>query len=200
MPKLLLTLLSIINILICFAQKNYGVSQDYYIYKNEQGFIVPLVYYETKNDWYASAKYNYEENQTFAFQLGKKFSKEGIFSYSVTPLAGLLAGRFNGFSLGTQVEVEAGKFSLYTEPEYCTRFNNEAENFFYNWSEFSIQFTRFFYIGLALQTIKTKKEPWYAEPGPMLGITIKNFEVPFYFFRTSASSNYFVVGIHWSLN
>jgi hypothetical protein len=185
--------------LFCFAQKTYGVSQEYYMYRDEQSFIVPLAYFETKNNWYASFRYNYEESQTFSFQFGKTFSKEGIASYSLTPLAGLLAGKFQGLSVGTLAEIEVGKFSLYTEPEYCIRFNNAAENFFYNWAELSIQPSNLFYTGFALQTVKYKKEPVNLEPGIMFGITIKNFEVPFYLFKTASASNYFVVGIHWSL-
>lgn len=201
MLKIIVFLSLSLNALLGHSQKNYGVgvSQEYYIYRDAQSFIVPLVYFESKNNWYASLRYNYEESETFSFQLGKTFSKEGAISYSLTPLAGLLAGKFQGFSIGTLTEIQTGKFSFYTEPEYCIRFNNLSENFFYNWTELSIQPSKKFYTGLALQTIKYKQEPLYLEPGIMLGITIKNFEVPFYLFKTPGSSNYFVVGLHWSL-
>jgi hypothetical protein len=198
--KSLLLILCSANVLLCFAQKTYGVgvSQEYYIYRDAQSFVVPLVYFESKNNWYASFRYNYEESQTFSFQFGKTFSKEGTVSYSVTPLAGLLAGKFQGLTMGTLAEAEAGKFSFYTEPEYCIRFNDPAENFFYNWAELSVHPSKFLYAGFALQTIQYKQEPLYFEPGIMLGITVKNFEIPLYFFRPSANSNYFVVGLHWS--
>jgi hypothetical protein len=196
--KILLTLIGGLNLLFCFAQKNYGVRQDYYMYQNEQSVIVPLVYYETKNNWYTSLRYNYEEAETFSFQLGKNFSKEGVISYSVTPLAGLLGGKFKGASIGMQAEIELGNFSFYSEPEYCTQFNS-AENFFYNWSELSVQLSKFFYTGLALQTIRVRQERGYVEPGIMFGATIRNFELPFYFFRPSVNQQYFVAGIHWRL-
>lgn len=201
MLKIVLSILCSINLLQCFAQKTYGVgvSQEYYIYRNSQNFIVPLAYFESKNNWYTSFRYNYEETQTFSVQFGKTFSRDGAVSYSVTPLAGLLAGKFQGLSIGTLAQTETGKFSFYTEPEYCIRFNNASENFFYNWAEFCVQPSKFFYTGLALQTIKYKQEPFYLEPGIMLGITIKNFELPIYLFRTPERSNYLVIGLHWSL-
>jgi hypothetical protein len=199
--KALLSFLFSLNLLLCFGQKTYdvGVGQEYYIYRDAQSFLVPLVYFKSHNNWYASFRYNYEESQTFSFQFGKTFSKEGPVSYSVTPLAGLLAGKFQGLSIGTLAEMETGKFSFYTEPEYCIRLNNPSENFFYNWTELSVQPSKIFYTGFALQTIEYKQEPLYLEPGIMLGITIKNFEVPLYLFKTSASSNYFVIGLHWSM-
>jgi hypothetical protein len=185
--------------LLCLSQKNYGIDQDYYIYKNSSSCIVPLVYYETKNHWYASARYNYETDQTLSLQLGKTFSKQGGFSYSITPLAGLLAGNFKGLSIGTQMEFENGKFSLFTELEYCLRFKNETDNFFYNWSEFSFQPSKIFYVGLAMQSTKNKTYAFTNEPGLLIGLCVKNFEIPLYFFRTSPSTNYFVTGIHWRL-
>lgn len=160
---------------------------------------MPLVYYETKNNWYISAKYNYEEDQTLSLQFGKKFYKQASLSYSIIPLAGLLAGNFKGISISTQAEIEIGKFSLFTEPEYCFQFKNQTENFFYSWSEFSFQASKTFYTGLALQTTKTKNHSLINETGLVFGFCIKNFEIPLYFFRVSSSTNYFVTGVHWRL-
>jgi hypothetical protein len=197
--KIVLLLLGSLNMLLCFAQKSYGVEQDYYIYQNEHNSLVPLVYYQTQNNWYTSLRYNYEEEETLSIQLGKTFSKEGTVSFYITPLAGLLAGKFTGASIGALAELEVGKFSLYTEPEYCFKFNKPGSNFFYNWSELSIQPFKFFYSGVALQTIKTRGEAFLFEPGVVLGFTVKNFEIPFYFFRSSPASNYLVAGVHWRL-
>lgn len=198
MPKLLLTLTGSLNLLFCFAQKNYGVSQDYYIYHNSTSVVVPLVYYETKNHWYTSARYNYEEDQTFSWQIGKNFSREGNVSYSVIPLAGFLTGKFNGLSICMQTEIEAGKFCLFTEPEYCLQWNKSSENFFYNWSELSFQLSRFLYAGPALQT-KMKQGVLFTEAGFLVGINVKKFELPFYFFKPSPGGGYFVAGVHWRL-
>lgn len=203
LKRILVFLLCGMSTILCMAQqKSYGVgvSQEYYIYRDAQSFIVPLVYFESKNNWYASFRYNYEESQTFSLQFGKTFSKEGTVSYSVTPLGGMLAGSLQGLSIGTLAEIEAGKFSFYTEPEYCMRFGNASDNFFYNWTELSIKPSKFFHTGLALQTVKSKREPIYLEPGLLFAISAKNFEVPFYLFKTSGSSNYLVVGLHWFLN
>ena len=185
--------------LLCFAQKNYGVNQDYYIYQNNHSSIVPLVYYETKNHWYTSARYNYESDQTLSLQLGRKFSRQGVLSYSIIPLAGLLEGNLKGISLSTQAEIEIGKFSVFTEPEYCFQFKSNTQDFFYSWSELSFQFSKNFYAGLALQTTKIKNCAPGNEPGFVLGVCVKKFEIPLYFFRASATANYFVTGIHWRL-
>ncbi|HWI90321.1 MAG TPA: hypothetical protein VNT20_03555 [Flavisolibacter sp.] len=198
MPKLLLTLISSFYLLQCPAQKNYGVSQDYYIYQNNNSSIVPLIYYETKNSWYAAARYNYEASEALSLQFGKNFSKQGKLCYSITPLAGILTGNYKGFSMAAQAEIEVGKFNFFTEPEYCFQFKNQTENFFYNWAEISIQPSKTFYTGLALQTMSRSNISLTNELGLLFGVSLKNFEIPLYFFR-APSTNYFVTGIHWRL-
>ena len=197
MHKTLLCILCSITTLFCCGQKNFGVDQDCYVYKTSNS-IVPMVYYQTKNNWYATFRYNYEEDRTASFQFGKTFSKDGNAWYSITPLAGLLAGNFNGASIGSLAEGGIGKLSIYTEPEYCQSFRNSNESFFYNWAELSFQPHKIFYTGLALQTTKTS-EGFFNEPGVMLALTIKKFEIPLYFFKSSEYANYFVVGVHWAL-
>lgn len=196
--KNLFLLLCSLNALFCFAQKNYGASLDYYIYQNSSNSLVPLAFYDTKNNLHAGVRYNYESDRTLSLQFGKTFSKEGKLSYSLLPMAGLLAGDFNGLSAATQLYLEAGKFSLYSEPEYCFHFSNADENFFYNWTELAFQPCGVFKAGLALQTIKSRLEPFVADPGVMVVFSIQKFELPFYFFKPSASSSYFVAGIHWA--
>lgn len=187
-----------LTVLVSGAQKNFGIDQDYYIYKRSTNSVVPLIYYQSNSNWYASLRYNYEEDNTVSFQFGKTFSKEASVSYSVTPLAGLLGGDFNGISIGALAEMETGRFSLYTEPQYCRKFTNTGENFFYNWAELSFRPCNFFYAGIATQTVK-ERQSFITEPGLMLGITIRNFEIPLYLFRSAEHANYFVVGIHWAL-
>lgn len=197
MRKGLLAILCCITTLFGIAQKNFGVDQDYYVYKSSNN-IVPMAYYQTKNNWYATFRYNYEEERTASIQFGKTFSKNGNAWYSITPLAGLLAGNFNGASVGSLVEAGIGDLSLYSEPEFCLSLQNNNEHFFYNWAELSYQPHKLFYTGLALQTTKTT-EGVLNEPGVMLALTIKKFEIPLYFFKSSEYANYFVIGVHWAL-
>jgi hypothetical protein len=197
-PKICICLLCCAITLLSAAQKNFGIDQDYYIYQKHSSSIVPLVYYQTESNWYASFRYNYEEDQTASLQFGKTFSQEGKLSYSITPLAGWLAGKFSGIAIGSMVEIERGKFSFYTEPEYCREFRNKGENFFYNWAELSIHPHRLFYTGLALQTTRTK-ESFTSEPGLVFAFNLKNFEIPLYLFRSPEHAAYFVVGVHWAV-
>jgi hypothetical protein len=198
--KLLFFSVGCLSFAFCFAQKNYGVSQDYYVYPSNDNCIVPFIYYEAKNGWYGSIRYNYESDKTTSFQIGKKFSKDGKLSYSATPLVGALTGKFKGISMSALTEIETGKFSFYSEPEYCIGFHEPDKNFFYSWTELSFQPHHFFFTGLALQIVKPDKGSFDAEPGIVFAFNAQNFEIPFYFFRPSRSSNYFIAGIHWSLN
>lgn len=199
MPKGLFTLIACMVMLYCPAQKNYGVSQEYFIYENQRSTFVPTIYYQSTKGFYASFRYNYEQDGTASLQAGKSFSGKGSVSYTIIPLAGVLKGKYDGFSFGVQSEMTAGKFSFFTEPEYGLLVTALPERFFYNWSEVSLTLSGPLYSGIALQQGKSGSEPWYAEPGIMLGFTRKNFEIPIYLFKSPSSPAYFVAGVHWML-
>lgn len=144
-------------------------------------------------------RFNYEEEQTLSVHAGKAFGKEGVFAWTITPQAGLLAGRFTGGSATVKAEAEAGVFSFYTEPQYCIPFGGEQQAFFYNWSEVCVQPLPFLYTGLAVQQTMLQGERPFTEPGLVLGLELKNLELPFYFFKPKGGEGYFVVGVHWKL-
>ena len=57
-----------------YAQKSYGVTQDYYVYRNGANRLVPAVYGQTDKGWYGQMRYNYEEAQTLSALAGKRFA------------------------------------------------------------------------------------------------------------------------------
>ena len=126
----LLTALLCSCALLCAGQKGYGFGQDYYLYRTGGNSFVPCLYYQSAGGWYGQLHYNYEEDKTLSVQAGKTFSKGGALSWSVTPLAGLLAGRFTGGSVGMQAQAQAGMVSVYAAPQYCASFQCQTSLFF----------------------------------------------------------------------
>ena len=181
------------------AQKTYGVAQDYYVYRNGANRLVPAVYYQTEGGWKGQLRFNYEEAETLSLIAGKVYAKEGRFSWSLMPQAGLLLGRFTGVGAGLQAEIKSGLFSLSVEPQYCASFGRGQANFFYNWTELCAQPASFFYAGFALQQTKTSNEKFFSEPGFVLGLEIGKLELPLYYFKPKGADPYFVAGLHWRL-
>ncbi len=52
-----------------------GMEQYYYTHTGGTAAYVPMAHYNTSNNWYGEARYNYDEFETFSLYAGKKFSK-----------------------------------------------------------------------------------------------------------------------------
>ena len=76
--------------------QSHGRIEQYYYTGAGGSTLVPKIFYENNKKWYGEARYNYEELRTFSFIAGKVFSNEDVVSYSFTPVAGVVIGKFNG--------------------------------------------------------------------------------------------------------
>ena len=178
------------------CQEHASLEQYYYTGRGTS-VIVPRVYYQNRNNWFGEVRYNYEELQTVSFNAGKMFSNKKAFSYSLTPYAGIVLGRMNGGTLGSNINIEYRNLFFSSESQYTFSVNERAENFIFNWSELGYQFTGLVYSGIALQLTHPfeTKNNW--EPGFMLGFTYKNWTFPFYAFNPTNNNRNYVLGINW---
>jgi len=190
----MITFMSICNIVT--SQAHGGVEQYYYT-GGGVSTIVPKAYYESPHNWYGEVRYNYEELQTVSFNAGKMFSNKKALFYSVTPYAGVVLGRLNGGTLGTNINMEYKSVFFSSESQYTFSFEKRTENFFFNWSELGYQFTGLVYAGLALQLTHPYEIQNNWEPGVMMGLTYKNWTFPVYAFNPAGNNRNFVLGINW---
>ena len=173
------------------------MEQYYYMEPKSAGFVVPKINYEGANNWYAEARYNYEEIQTASIHFGKKFSLEHLSALEITPLAGICFGALNGASLGSTIELSVNRFTFYSEPQYVYSFKDTTGSYFYSWSEVVYELSSSFYSGLALQQTKMITQAHFFEPGVVAGFTFKNFDVPLYCFSLFNDKRNFVLGVNW---
>ena len=175
----------------------HGGFEQYYYTGAGVSTIVPRVYYQSRHNWYGEVRYNYEELQTISFIAGKMFSHKKLFSYSITPVAGIVLGKLNGGTLGANINMEYKSLFFSSESQYTFSVEKRAENFFFNWSEFGYQLTSLVYAGLALQVTHPYeiKNNW--EPGVMMGLTYKGWTFPLYAFNPASNNRNFVLGINW---
>ncbi|MEO6456367.1 MAG: hypothetical protein ABIN97_19980 [Ginsengibacter sp.] len=181
---------------IAISQTHGGVEQYYYAGHNRVSTIVPKVYFQNNKKWYAEIRYNYDELETVSFNAGKTFSKENSLSYAITPIAGLMAGRYNGGSFGLNTELDYKKIFFSAESQYALSFEGREADFFYNWSEIGYQVTDHIYTGLALQLTHLYKATNSWEFGIMTGFSINKWTFPVYIFNPAGNNRYFVLGIN----
>jgi hypothetical protein len=175
------------------GQARTGFEEYYYAGRHLSSVPVSRVYYQGSSSWYGEARYNYEEEKSFSLYAGRTFSRQDTVSYSFTPMAGIVAGKFNGGSAGMNIAFEYRNFFFSSESEYC--FSARSPNFFFNWSELGYQCTKHIYAGLVLQQTCLYNATTAWEPGVQLDISFGKWVFPVYAFNPWGSKSYFVLGI-----
>jgi hypothetical protein len=191
-----LTIIFVLLVNIAKSQAHGGIEQYYYTAAGEP-VIVPKVYYESRHHWYGEMRYNYEGFQTVSVNAGKVFSNNRLLSLSVTPFAGVVLGRLNGGTLGSNLKMEYKSLFFSSEPQYTFSLERRLDNFFFNWSELGYELNKIIYTGLALQITRPYKRKNTWEPGAMIGFTYKNWTFPLYAFSPAGNKPNFVLGINW---
>ncbi|MEP6948561.1 MAG: hypothetical protein ABI863_04780 [Ginsengibacter sp.] len=177
--------------------QTHGGFEQYYYTGAGVSTVVPKVYYESRSKWYSEVRYNYEELQTVSFNSGKIFSNKKLLSYTITPFAGIVLGKLNGGTLGSNIKMEYKSLFFSAESQYTFSVEKKAENFFFNWSELGYQLTSLMYAGFALQLTHPYELRNNWEAGVMIGFTYKSWTFPVYVFDPAGNKINFVLGINW---
>jgi hypothetical protein len=200
MNRSLLTIIWIITMLHNASAQSKMVFENYNYWGHQTPAIfVPMIHIETRNNWYAEMRYNYEEAETISIYAGKTFGSDRAIHYHITPMAGLSAGRFTGASFAANAEVDWKNFYFSSQSQYSRSFKKEIPDFSFNWSELGYNISRNVFAGLSMQYTRQAGKG-EAEPGLMAGINFKNVSVPFYVFNPFSSGSYFVLGLNYEYN
>jgi hypothetical protein len=179
------------------SSQSQGEVEQYYYTGGGVSTIVPRVYYQNAHSYFAEVRYNYEELETVSFNAGKMFEHKKIVSYSVAPFAGIVLGKLNGGSIGSNVKIEYKGLFFSSELQYTFSFQKRAEKFLLNWTEAGYQLTRLAYVGFALQLTHPYEVKNNWEPGVMIGVTYRAWTFPVYAFDPLGRERNFVAGINW---
>lgn len=181
------------------AQSKLGFEQYNYIRQPEESAFVPMMHFQTKNNWYAELRYNYEDLQTVSLFAGKTFSGGNAFEYSLIPMIGYSVGRFSGVSFATTTEASWKNFFIWGQTQYSIGNKKSTPDFFFNWSELGYNVSDYFFAGLAMQYTSQEGEQYF-DPGFVAGLNWKNVSAPFYVFSPFKKSYYFVLGLNYEYN
>lgn len=175
--------------------------------------LVPIVSFESEDQWYAEARYNYEDLETFSFYVGKAFTSKSASNYysggptrqrekvvySVTPLLGGVAGKYNGVSGGLNAVVEYRDLFFSTQSQYTIAYY-ESGDFFFAWSELGYQPWKWMFFGVTTQhTYLYQSARLIVEPGGVIGFTMGQWNFPLYVFSPASDHYYFVLGASLSI-
>jgi hypothetical protein len=199
MKTFYLTLLAAAFCTVAHSQSKWMFENYNYIRQPEAASFVPMLHFETANNWYGELRYNYEDVKTVSLFGGRSFNGGKNITYTITPMLGASAGQFAGVTFATNAEIEWKNIFLSAQSQYSKATKTSSSSFFFNWSELGYSIGNNVYAGVALQYTK-EQEAAYTEPGLFAGISFKNVSIPFYVFSPFNNSRYFVLGLNVEYN
>lgn len=197
--NLLIIILSILMQHNSHAQAKLGIENYNSISKTEPYLWIPIVSRTGKKGLHAEFRYNYEERKTASVYLGKNFSSDSGFSYSITPMLGWVFGQYNGTSLALNTDAGYKKIYISVQTQYTWSKEGKAGNFFYTWGEIGYEATKWFYAGLSSQVTKPYNEITATEYGMLVGFNIKKISIPVYVFSPFDKNLNVLIGINLEL-
>jgi len=170
---------------------NHNLLAGLYIFKDDF-FVLPV--YQVNKDWlHLEARYNYENRKTFSAWLGYNFYGGNKFQYFITPMAGGILGETMGIAPGLELDLTFCGFELYSESEYVFDLQDNEDNFYYNWTDFSYSPLDWLCFGLSVQRTKLYQTELDFQRGIFVGGSYRWFGMNVYTFNLFWDDPYLVV-------
>jgi hypothetical protein len=187
--------------LSAFSQPSSSFEEYYYLDRAKPFYMATVASNHAANDWYMEGRYNYDAINAVSAYLGKTFGKKALISYSITPIAGLIGGKFNGGSIGANVAFDCKGLSFSSQSQYTLSVQDRATNYIYSLSDLTYHFGGFLSAGVSLQQTALYRAGATFEKGILIRTELKRFSFPLYIFNPSTSERHFMFGliIQWSV-
>lgn len=181
----------------CLAQAKGGIEQYQYLGKGTSNSIVPILHFQNNKGWYAEARYNYDESNTFSVLGGRSFQLDRNDYSSIVPMIGISFGDFEGVTIGANFTYERNHFFFSSQSQYTFSTNSKYPDFFFNWSEIGIQPKKWIFGGLSVQYINESHYKHNVDPGIVIGFNWKTVSFPIYVFKNSDHEFFCILGLIW---
>jgi hypothetical protein len=174
----------------------HNFDPSFYIFRDDF-FILPI--YQANKDWlHLEARYNYEDMNTFSAWFGYNFSGGNRFEYTITPMAGGIAGNTYGIAPGLELTFSYFGFELYTESEYLFDLQDREGNFFYVWTDFTYSPLDWLWFGLSGQRTRLYETDLEVERGLLLGGGYRWFGLTGYLYNPGFDDPFVIITISLS--
>lgn len=181
----------------CLAQAKGGIEQYQYLGKGTANAIVPILHFQDNKGWYAEARYNYDESNTFSLLGGHSFHLDKNGYTSIVPMIGISFGDFEGITVAGNFTYEKGLFFFNSQSQYTFSANHKNPDFFFNWSEIGIQPKNWIFGGLSVQYIKESSFKSRVDAGFVIGFNWKSVSFPMYVFKNPDHEYFCILGLIW---
>ncbi len=133
------------------------------LYRDTDDLVMPTVTADHR-DLHLEVRYNWEDYRTASAWVGHWFRFGDELRMELAPMAGIVFGQSNGAAPGYQFEASWKSLSLSSTSEYYIDFEDNTSNFFYTWTEMSVDLN-FLLTGIVVQRTRTFESPLDVQSG-----------------------------------
>jgi len=161
---------------------SYSASLLGYFVPDDRDYAQPT-FAADRGRLHLEVRYNYEALRTGSAWLGYAFSAGKQLRMDLTPTLGGVFGDLHGLAPGYELTLTWSRLELDSEGEYFFDFEDDAEDFFYNWSELSIAPTDRWRAGLVVQRTRAYQTRLDLQRGLLAGMSYKRVDLTGYVFN-----------------
>jgi hypothetical protein len=172
-----------------------GIAGAWYLLPDEPDFLQPTI--RLDRSWlHLESRYAYEDQESLSFFGGANLAfGSGDVTLTVTPMIGGLVGRVDGVVPGLELGLSAWRLGAYAEAEYVFDLDDTASQYFYMWSEVSLQATDWLRAGLVTQRTRVYRTDRDIQRGLLVGVSLPMVESTFYWFNPGAGDQFAVLSL-----
>jgi hypothetical protein len=171
-----------------------GTFTSYLYLKEEDDFLLPILAAD-RGSLHLEGRFQYEDLETGSLWAGWTFEAGKDLQLAVTPIAGLVFGRTDGFAPGLELTLSWKSLELYSESEYLFDFGSQENNYFYAWTELSWQALPWLRLGLSAQRTRLYQSELEIERGVFAAVSRGPVELMVYGFNLDGDSPFAIVAL-----
>jgi hypothetical protein len=150
-----------------------AASMAVYFVPDDVNYVQPTI--EADRGWlHLEARYNYEALRTASFWVGANVEFGEKVTLALTPMFGVVTGDTDGVAPGLKATLSFWKMELYGESEWVVDADDRADNFFYMWSEVTVQPVEWMRVGMVTQRTRAYQSERDIQRGILAGVLWKN--------------------------
>ena len=152
------------------APWSLGASAYAYFIPDEDDYIQPTLRAD-RDRLHLEARYNYEDLHTASMWIGWNLRAGNSVALEFTPIAGVVFGNTRGFAPGYEGSLGWRALELYSESEYVFDLDEDADSYFYSWSQLTVAPVEWVELGLVVQRTRAYESERELQRGLLLGVS-----------------------------
>jgi hypothetical protein len=157
-------------------------------------FVVPIASMD-RGALHLEGRWQYEDFQTFSAWAGWRFATGTSLFLDVVPMAGVLAGRTQGFAPGFETTVAWKSLELYGEGEYVFDTEGEEGDYYYHWTQLGWRTKPWLTLGLSVQRTRLYHSELSFDRGLYASTAFDTAELSVYAFNLDGEEPFVIVAM-----